>query len=491
MMTDIQFSAWLLDPAALRVTLFEAGVNSGGVETVRYLATGGYVTQGSDAPPDTVYQAIVSGGLKVTETIALSAEASLSFGDIDIVNLSGERDGWLDDIWVNRPFKAWIGDARWPRADFRLIFNGVIADIGSKNRDRLNLRLRDKLQRLNTPVSDAKLGGATPNKDLLLPLAFGEVHNATPLLADPARLQYRVHGGALEAVFEVRDNGKPVPATVDAASGAFTLPAAPAGAVTASLQGDKAGGVYANTIAALVRRIVTAYGKASDRLADSDLDLANLAAFDAAHPQPVGLFLAERINVLLACQQLAASVGAQLSMSRTGLLRLLRIDLPPAGAALEIRATEQLDRSIAVSGRSDVASAVKLGYCRNWTVQQGLLTSIPPQHKDLFAQEWLSATASDSAVEAQYKLDAEPPQKDSCLLTRTDALAEAGRQLALYRQPRTAYRFEGTPGLLMLELGQSVRLFSNRFGLRAGKLGVVISLAPDWMNGHITVEVLI
>ena len=139
MITDTQFAAWLADSTALRVTLFEVGAISGGVEVTRYLSNRAYT--GSAAAP---YQAIVAGGLTVTESISQFADASLAAGDIEIYNVAGERDFWLDDVWKNCPVVAFVGDVRWARADFRMIFNGTIIDIGCKSRDRLNLRLTTK-----------------------------------------------------------------------------------------------------------------------------------------------------------------------------------------------------------------------------------------------------------------------------------------------------------------------------------------------------------
>ena len=59
------------------------------------------------------------------------------------------------------------------------------------------------------------------------------------------------------------------------------------------------------------------------RFSSGDLDATQLAAFVAACPQAVGLYLAERANVLAVCQELAASVGAQVVVTSTGLLRLI------------------------------------------------------------------------------------------------------------------------------------------------------------------------
>ncbi len=556
-MTDEQFAAWLADSAALPVVLLEAQVMVGGVEITRYLSNAGYITGATDTPANTAYQAIVTGGVKVTESISLSGAAAMAAGEVDIYNEDGSRDGWVNDLWTNRPLKAWIGDARWPRADFRLIFSGITAGIAYNGRNRLTLKLRDKLQQLNTPVTDVKLGGecsyvqaggtVTVTKpahgrhigspvdvqvnsgdavsgsysivstsedtftytsatalltsgsltiigvsaDSLMPACFGEVHNIVPLLTDPAILEYRCHLGGVESVFEVRDTAKPVEVTVHPEKGTFELLAGPPGTITVSMQGDKPDGTYRNTIAAVIRRLVTGYGKASQRFTSADIDEANFAAFDAAHPQPIGLYLSERTNVLVACQQLAASVGAQLVMSRAGLLQLIQITLPATGTATPITRSQQVDRTLTPLAISDVVAAVKIAYCRNYEVQSGLQTTIPARDKSMFAQEWLTVTEVDEQVQSARRLDLEPEQEETCLQVGADARAEAKRRLAIRKVPRTTYRFEGTPELFTLALGQTVRLHNHRFGLSSGAVGVVTSLTPDWKNRHITVEVMI
>jgi hypothetical protein len=490
-MTDVDFLDWLKSPAAIRMTLVEVVAQVGGVETTRYLSTGTYTTGAADTPANISYEADVSTGVQFVEQLSLSGEATLSAGDIEVGNVGGVRDGWLNDIWVNRQIQAWIGDPRWPRADFRMIFNGVVADIAPKGRDTLALKLRDKMQRLNTAVTEAKLDGTTPNKDAILPLAFGEVHNVTPLLTNPSTLEYQVHDGACESIFEVRANGLPVSAVAVNTTGKFTLNVAnQSAAITVSAQGDKPS-AYTNTISALVERLVTGYGKASDRFTSGDLDVANLAAFDAAHQQPVGLYLKDRTNVIAACQMLAASVGAQIVPTRLGQLRLIQIALPAAGTPTEIRPEHIIGDTLAPVSRTDVVAAVKIGFCKNWTVQANLQTALPAQHMDLFATEWLTATATNPTVQATYKLNGDPVQQDTMLLRRTDADVEAARRLALWSVPRTVYEFEGVAEMLMLELGQAVTIYNRRYGMTAGVPGMVISLAPDWSTAHCKVGILV
>lgn len=487
-MTDAQYLDWLKSPAAIRVVLIEATANIAGVDTVIYMATKGYNTSPTDVPANTHYRPIATVGTLFTEQLSLTGDGALSAGDVEIDNYAGERDTWLGYVWTNRPFKAFIGDVRWPRADFRPIFNGIVADIAPSGRSKILLKLRDKLQRLNTPITEAKLGGSTQNADALLPLVFGEVHNITPLLVDPATLQYQVHNGAVEGIFEVRDNGVPVSATVSNATGKFTLNQQSFGAVTASVQGDKPTATgYTNTVAKLVQRLVTGFGKAADRFTDADLDLVSLAAFDAAHPQPVGLYAPDRLNILTACQDLAGSVGAQLVMSRLGLLRLVQIALPATGQAFVVRPQHMVEDTLEPKERTDVFGAVKLGFAKNWTVQEGLVTNIPEEHKVLFGTEWLTTTKSDASVLASYRLNAEPVQEDTMLLRRTDADVEAQRRLNLCKVPRTTFEFEGVPELLQLELGQAITVYHPRFGMAGGVTGMVISLAPDWQTGRVKV----
>lgn len=483
-MTEIEFIDWLKKGG--RYTLLVE------VDTTvpRYLSTVAYTTLPTDSPANRVYSPVVSGGVAFTETLPLDGSATLSVGDIELNNDDGLLDSWLDDIWVNKPIRIYIGDVSWVRADFRLIFTGIVDNINSRAANRLNISLRDKLQRLNTPVSETLLGGTTSNKDRLIPLCFGEVHNVEPLLVDPATLKYKVHGSAIERLIEVRDNGVPVSVNESLIDGTFTLVAQQAGTITCSVQGDKPS-TYSNRIADTITRLVTGYGKVSDRLTTADIDTAQFAAFNTAHPQPVGVYLNDRSNVIEVCQQLASSVGAQISMSREGLLRLLKITLPATGTPMVVTPSDYVAKSLEIKERVDVKAAIKVGYCKNYTTQTGLNTGLPASHKDLFMQEYLSVTAKNQSVADTYKLNTEPVQTDTLLLTESDATAEANRLLTLWQQPRTVYKFVGYSHLLTVPLGQALTLVSPRFGLSEGKTGIVVGIQSDWVSRRVTIEVLI
>jgi hypothetical protein len=488
-MTNNEYQDWLNNPSNPHIVLVEVTAAVAGVDTVRYLASRAYNTTASDTPANTPYLPFIESGMQITESLSLDGEASMSVGDVEIINVDGRFDAWLNDVWMNKPIKILFGSPYWPRSEMRLVFDGVVADIDVRNGDVINLKLRDKLQRLNTPISETKLGGTTSNKDAVLPELFGECHNITPLLVDPVTLEYQVNVGATESIFEARDNGVPVSNTVDLNTGKSRLASSPTGAVTFSAQGNKNEG-YANTVASIIKRIVITRGKVTDRFALSDIDEANFATFDLLNQQPVGIYISERTNVLIACQELASSLGAQMVMSSAGKLRLVKIDFPAVGATFDIKEHHQMS-PISISQRNPVAAAVKLGFCKNYTPQPDLQTGLPAEHKSMYATEFLTVTASDPTVQAAYKLDAEPVRQDTLLLTYTDAQAEANRRLNICKVTRTLYTFDATSALLTLELGQVVNVFNKRFGLQDGKAGVVVSLSKNYLSSSVNVGVLV
>ena len=515
--------SWLEDPSAIRGIFVEVGVYDvvSTIETVVYLSTVGYVTTDANIS----YSPLIRGGIEFTESLAVDGQASLSFGDIELDNINGELDQWLDPtkyVWANRSIKIYLGDPRWVCANindihnyFELIFDGVVNDIDSRTMTRVNLKIRDKLERLNTPLTDVKLGtygtwadGQT-NQDSIVPIVFGEVANISPMLINPALLEYSCNKGNSELLIELRDNGVPIynsttpgGANVTHSTGRFTLTKKLVGTLTASVQGTKdsinlstgnlVSGTYVNNIANLIALITTQYGKQSTRFTAADLDLTNLSSF-ASNTQSVGAYISDTTNTLIVCQMLANSIGAQLFITRKGKLQLLRIGVPTTTLSVSIYPSDILADTLSISSRTNVVAATKLGYCKNYTTQDNLLTNIPVSHKDMFKSEneWYTKTVVDTTVQNRYKLEADTQQKETLLLVGSEAEAEATRLNNYYKVPRTVYRFMGTSKLLSLELGQEVSLVYPRFGLDAGVSGQIVSLTPKWASSTIEIEVIV
>lgn len=196
--------AWLADPTHILGLLVEITAKnvSTGTETTFYLSNIGYTTTSADV----TYLPNLSGNIQTTESLTLDGSLSMSFGDIKIANYNGELDDWLDRtkyIWDSRAVQVYLGDPTWVAATladvrtvFEKIFDGIIEDVDSSEREFINVKVRDKLNRLNYPISDNTLGiygtwaNGQTNQDTLRPLVFGEVFNMSPVLVDPAYLEY-------------------------------------------------------------------------------------------------------------------------------------------------------------------------------------------------------------------------------------------------------------------------------------------------------------
>ena len=497
--TDAEFDKWLKTPTAIRTVLVEAEVklSSDGSIVTRYLSNKGYVTGTLDSPATTNYSARVTGGIKFTRSLSLEGTPTLSFGDIELINSDGQLDTWLDDYWVNRQVRVLVGDATWPRQDFRVMYVGLLTGIDSRKRDRINLKLGDLLQRLNTPVTEAKLG-TTGRADEVLPLCFGECHNITPLLIDSTINKYMVHNGVIEGIIEVRDNGVPVAFTPDLATGTFTLSTQPAGTITASVQGGKitilegTPNTYSTQAPDIIFWLMTFFGNPAVRPGLLDIDVAGMLQFKAEHPAYTGIYIEGRQNVLEVCNQLASSLGARLYVNTSGKISMVRLSLPWTGATVaSITQEDIVDRTFEPKQMVDVVASVKIGYCKNWTVQSGLTTGLIQEHVAMFAEEWLSQTATDSTAAAIYNLYTDPELIETNLLSASQALSEANRRLAIFSTQRKVFKFTGMPSLHNVGLGSYVQITHPRFGLSGGKIGQVISVGIDPLSPQIEFEVLI
>lgn len=525
--------SWLMDGTANRIilaVLVRYNVVSSLEETI-YISNKGFITDNSDA----YFTPIISTkNLQFNESISINGGISTSYGDVEINNPNGEYDNWLDStayIWVNRSIKLYYGDISWKLDTivnisnvFQLIFDGLIEDIDSKDRSVLNFKVRDKMERLNYPVTENKLlstygtwASNNTNENSTLGMVFGEVHNITPLQVDPSTLEYFIGGVEIYDIIEIRDNGVPIHSniTTPTITGATVslnttlvgttckLLAPLVGTCTVSLQGinkaidlssglDYVTSTYVNDIASLIAYITCRTGHSTLRLnSQTELDLTNFNNFKTNNTAPVGLFINDNTSVLSACQLLANSIGAQVYFTRTGKLQLLQLGVYTSDPVVNIDNNDILHHSLKISGKTEVQAAVSLGYCKNWTVQKGLETGIPQEHKDMYAKEWLVYTVSDSSVKTTYKLTADPIQKNTLLISSSDATNEATRLHNYYKQPHIVYSFIGTPRLQILKLGQKVNITHNRFGLQAGKDGQVVSLSPNWSTGQVTVGVII
>ena len=495
--SDLEYKAWLSNQSAIRCVLVEATVKVGGSEIVRYMSNRGYVTGGADSPADTVYEPIISGGVRLTESISIDASPSISFGDIEIENVTGSRDSWLNDIWDNRSISVYYGDVKWARSDFRRVLKATCGGISSSSRTTLNLLLRDDLQKLNVSISTNAEGSGSIYEGSPELIVFGECFNITPRLFTGTPNKYKVCNGVIEGVLEVRDNGVPVGFTLGRVppsnvlfDGTFTLAATPVGTITADVQGlEGMGSLYIPTVIGTLNYLKGLAG--TDISKAMPIDITKWDVGYTGRDYSIGLYIENSANLLATMQQVVGSIGAQIAVSRQGEVQVQQINFPPVGTPVQINKTHIVEKSLTVDNRIAPISSISIGYAKNWTVQKDLQTAIQPTAITSYATEWLTRVKSDGDAMSNYNLAMLPTNKETLLIIRNEAGLEAQRRLDVVKVPRTVYKMTCFASMLDLALGQAVTITHDRFGMSGGVTGIVVGLEPDWINARVNVKVMV
>jgi hypothetical protein len=509
MKTLTQIKDWLNTPSHIKCTLADI------TELGNATKIGGTLNLSSVAYSDsgTAYDASIIGGLNFSEQLNLDGAASLSFGAINLVNTYGVNDIFLTYIWNRRPIKIYLGDPSWPKSDFVLIFDGLVQDLTTNGEGELTLSLFDKLQWLNDSLTEATLasltgyseaektvnGVVTPN-ETILPITFGECFNVQPLFVDNGTFGttgnvYMVHKGLVDNIAEVRDNGVPVEVEKDLNAGTFALTSLPFGTITCDILGD-ATDSYTNTIPDIITKICTStnYGTLStNRFTSSDLNLGT-------DTRVAGVYINSKTNMLQVCNELAQSINASLISPsvtvnyQTGeisasKLRLVELKAPSGSAVVELNDDYMVVGTLAITEIFPVKPYVKLGYCKNFTIQQSVASGINPASK--FDEEYWYIMDENSTNKTLYRDAGTVEATPTLLITTANATDEATKRLRLWEIPRKLITATYLPHHLFTQLGDIVTIKSNRFGLSNGELGIVYSINRDWITGMVQIGVLV
>ena len=530
-----------------------------------------------------LYDACITGGLSFSESLSVDGNPSLGFGSLEIVNVNGINDRYLNYVWNKRPVKIYLGDPSWPKSDFVLIFDGLIQELTAPNESSLSFSLFDKLQRLNDPISERTLADTNYSEKALeniLPLLFGEAFNIQPLLVDKGGVSsvtgtisssattttltnlssttgmvvgqvltkisgtgdfgtnptiqsintasqititsatantagsiifnvtgisgtgqvYMVHDGAMNGVIEVRDNGIPIEVVESTGTGTFSLLTSPVGTITCSAQGSVQGRLaYTNTVAGIIEYLVNRYGNPVNRFSYP----FEISFGDFTNTSPVGIYCSDRTNILDACNQLAKSVNANLicpsvvvtdGVVSASKLRLVEIKVPTGTPKYYLNDDNMILNSLSIQEMFPVKPNIKLGYCKNYTVQATVAGGINPQSR--FDEPYLIATAENDAKKTLYRDSGTVTEEQSLLLVTSDAEAEVQKRLALWETQRYVITADYLPHLIFVQLGDIVQIKSARFGLTTeqfpeGKLGMVYSVTRNWTTGIVSIGVLV
>lgn len=488
--SDAQYAAWLKASSKERVVLVEAKAWSGGAEVTRYFSNRGFTSEPADTPASTAYPDILLAVPSIRGVLAevFTGRSIVSFGDIVIDNSSGVRDSWLLDSWDGRDVRLYLGDASWPKSDYRLVFFGSIEDISASGNRQLTLRVRDRQHLLEVPLQTARIAGTGPAKDERIPVAYGEVKNVKPKLIDPATRKYQWHDGQVQSVDAVYDNGVAIATyTADLTAGTITLTAAATGTITLDGKGSKTGGTYVNKIADIAQRIITE----RSQIVVGDIDTASVTALNADAPGVAGVYIdSDSATVLSTLDFVLGAAGAYYVIDRLGKVSVGLFKVPAGTPVVSLTDDDFALNGLSLLKRINPLKSVRVGYARFYsTAEYGGAAGLTESQRQRFSMEYLVAFASTGATNFLLALDGDVA--GTPYVSASDAGTEATRRATLWGSLRRVFKIQSFLAAQQVKLGDTISLDFSRYGLSGGVLARVVGMVESVTSNAIELEVFL
>jgi hypothetical protein len=472
---------------------------------VVYFSTEDFITEPSDLPANTPIEGTLVTALHYQRSI-VGGEYGLGrfqsgFGTMEIIASDGAKDDLFDRY---RPDGGRVALRIMEQGGLLsksfLAFDGVGVR-WAISRDRGSITVKDNSYKLDVPAQRsvyAGTGGLEGGTDLAgkrRPWPLGYVRNIPGALVIPTENLYDLSDGPIQAVTACRDRGAALSFKADYATTALLRSSAlttsqygtclaegrariggnPSSQIRFDVQGDNLGGFVAST-ADICRRLidVATIMAVPDGLAAGTFELVNVQ-----QPAPIGYYVAPDASDTVAdvIEKLMASVGGWAGCRAQGkfeigiLLAPSSSDVPSFIYGAADGDILSIDRQPLPDFLSPPPTSWRIAYDRNWSKQDDIAGSVAVVDPDLAA--WL-------AKDTRYALPSIPVSvpsgqkpievtKESYFRDEVDAVAEANRCLALYRQNFNLYVYKVKDHIFMHEIGRDVRVTHPRFGLGAGR----------------------
>lgn len=466
---------------------------------VERMSTHRFVTQPTDAPANTPYAAIVQRIPEFAQDMSdmMTGRTSPNKGTVEVIS-STDTDPWLfERNWIGHRLRLYIGDKDWPRDDFRSAWAGVIGNVAIKDKAFI-LETRDLQHLLNQPVRVDVLE-AGPLIGQPMPLAIGDFFNVPAILIDDATHTYAVNGGPVSSITVVRDRGVSAGFTASPTDGTFIVGGIPQGRITADGVGSLGtSGLPIRTAADMIMYIATTLSY----LTIDDLDIDSFVTLNATCPQYLGLWNnSVGMQAYDAIDQITATVGAFSAVTREGKLFVKRFDFDGAIVA-SIGVGDILEGGLGAPTVIPPVRDIRMAAKRNGSpntymvggsgsgvtetqtneranshmhfvraVNQAIPESMPKGRRLRVGSSGSPPTVSDTSADDSIA---------TLFVNPADAQAEANRRIRLWGFQRYLFDVTCRFKAMGLRIGDAVMLTHPRYGLAAGRKGVVVKIAERY-----------
>lgn len=448
--------------------------------------------------------------------------SEIGAGEVKVQNTNGIYDDWFD---YGYGFTARIFLCL-PTDDYTTLQPVITGQIEqpSGNKDEIIFRFKDRqveLDKLFSPEAylgtnsgvTGTEGNASDIKGQAKIRIFGEPLNVTP---DAVNSNDRLYGlnhtkaGALAPVVSItqRMNGSPWTLRNNYASLALLQAATPPQgnydtALTLGLH--RLGGTAPGTGGAITCDVVESATPATNQISSvikrllldagvalSDIDMQ----VDVGSPSTAAWYVGMVVKgetYRAALDMLCGGSAIWYCPNRLGVYQVRKFQAPgtpvagfkkfdyPNIAGANDYQIKSLEKVISKDDGSGIpAWRIKVNYAKNWTVQDkdALASGLSDTVKEHYSREWLSHTVENSSIRDQFP-EAVELEFNTLLTREVDAIQLATHLMTLYGVPRQMYKLTAAynaPLAQAIDLGDTVTITYNRYGLGAGKNTVIVGL---------------
>ncbi|MCW2309748.1 hypothetical protein [Rhodobium gokarnense] len=482
-----------------------------------YAASRSFLTGDDDVPADTYFSGTLAQPLSFKRS-AISGDGFSGFveGQGELVVNNG--DGFYDFL---PEFYALDGrglEVRYGRDsdDYRTwftIFKGTASDF-HVDETELRVDLQDFGYKLEIPLTESTYsgsGGVNGGDDLegkRKPLCYGYCSNITPVLVQSTKQLYQVNDGPVQAISAVYANGVALDFDQDYGTAAALLAAAiPSGdfatclacglfrinflldgdVITCDAEGDNSGSGFVSTQGQVIRRIVANLSALTD---PDDFYVPAFDKFETAQPFEVGYY-ADHNDTSTVSETVTRIMGygGTIGFRRNGKLEIKVFEAPGPVPAMRFDETEIVDirRERLPDNLTPPPYKWRVGYARNWTVQDELAGAVGDERRAFLAEEVRYAVAESAAVKVNHPFAQERDPVGGYFRNEEDAQGLADRLLALHADSASLYRLTLGTRPFSLEISDTITVTFPRFDLTTGRNLRVVEISENASSNAIEI----
>lgn len=477
--------------------------------TARYFSTQRFISKPTDTPANTPFLPRVKDTIEYTREVGCTAwgnsRTQAAIGTIDLINTDGALDSMLTEVWRDRIVTIRRGLETQAYDDHEHVAYAVVDRVTTPDFYTIRLTLRDKGALLDVPLQRSMypaLIQAPTLEGTHRPVCIGECEGVPLTLVNAGELDYDVHDDVPLAIDEVTDKGVILNTNTsdpeweeNTDSSVFGIKRLtnPAGKQVAKVRGQTLDGSV--LIERLPDLVNYALERSDGRVYPYEVEPYTVNELDAATEYKLCYWGRDATTISSLLTQALDSFTGWWYFDRLGLFRVARLIDPEEGSESPAAELNDINLVGQINMRFDEARGLSdsIGCVRNWSphgdgdIASSVTTLEPSRAQRIKAPQQVRTGTGLLHASYAHAVGAEPIK--TLLSQDTDGQLEANRLTALYE--RENYFYEVTAALegsqsYTLEPGQTVRVTTDRFGMSAGRILLVVAVRTRLMSSLVS-----